>query len=194
MILTIIRLAMGPVIAALILWASTVLYSDRLLAGFIYAISAILFVIASLTDWVDGWAARKFDAVSPLGAALDHCADKALVTCVLIVLTFASLTFDLVIATLIILARDVFISGLREGLANSGRALPVDGVGKWKTAAIMAGVTAFLAYQACSLLYAPARVILGLDWASTGLLWIGAILALWSGLRYISAAMKPASA
>ena len=193
MILTIIRLAMGPVIAALILWASTFIYSDPQQAGFIYALSAILFVVASLTDWVDGWAARKFDAVTPLGAALDHCADKVLVTCVLIVLSFASLTFDLVIAALIIIARDVFVSGLREGLSNTGRRLPVSGLGKWKAAAEMAGVTAFLAYQACALLHAPARVVLGLDWASTGLIWIGAALALWSAAQYVVAALRPAN-
>jgi CDP-diacylglycerol--glycerol-3-phosphate 3-phosphatidyltransferase len=110
MALTITRIVLGPVTAALILWAASVLYSDRLLAGFIYALAVILFVIASLTDWLDGYLARKLDAVTPLGAALDHCADKVLITCALVALAYASLPMDLVAAAVIILGRDVAVA------------------------------------------------------------------------------------
>jgi CDP-diacylglycerol--glycerol-3-phosphate 3-phosphatidyltransferase len=192
MALTLLRMAMGPAIAALVLWAASVVYVDRLLAGFIYALAALLVALAALTDWLDGWLARKLDAVTPMGAALDHCADKVLVACVLVSLAYAALPFDLVAAAVLMLGRDVAVAGLREGLSHSARALPVSGLGKWKAAAEMAGVTAFLAYQAAAILFAPPRVALGLDWAAHVLLWIATALALLSGARYARAASRKA--
>src|SRR5690349_12962580 len=121
---------MGPIVAGLVLWAADSLYTDRLLSGFIYALALILFALAASTDWLDGWLARKFGAVTPLGAALDHIADKVLVACVLIALAYAALPIWLVIPAVIILGRDVAIAGLREGLSAQGRALPVSELGK----------------------------------------------------------------
>lgn len=190
MMLTLTRIALGPIVAGLILWAASVLYSDRLLAGFIYALAAILFIIAALTDWLDGWLARKLDAVTPLGAALDHSADKVLVICALVALAYAALPLSLVVASVIILARDVAIAGLREGLAASGRAPPVSRIGKWKAAAEMAGVASFLAFQAAALLGAAPSIVQGLDWAARLLIWAAAGLALFSGARYAAAAFK----
>jgi|CXWL01.1.fsa_nt_gi CDP-diacylglycerol--glycerol-3-phosphate 3-phosphatidyltransferase len=192
LLLTLFRMAMGPVLAALVLWAAAVLYSDRLLAGFIYALALIVFVLAAATDWLDGWLARKLDAVTPLGAALDHSADKVLVTCVLAALAYAALPLPLVAAAVVILGRDVAVAGFREGISASGRTLPVSQLGKWKAAAEMAGVAAFLAFQACALLLAPAGIVLGLDWAARILLWTAATLALISGAGYAAAAFKRA--
>ncbi|GAM96441.1 CDP-diacylglycerol--glycerol-3-phosphate 3-phosphatidyltransferase [alpha proteobacterium U9-1i] len=192
LLLTLFRIAMGPVVAALILWAAESLYSDRLLAGFIFALAAILFVIAALTDWLDGYLARKFDAVTPLGAALDHCADKVLVTCALLALAYAALPLHLTAAAVLILGRDVLIAGLREGLSASGRILPVSPIGKWKAAAEMAGVASFLAYQSAAILVAPDGTVLGLDWAARILLWGAAALAVVSGAQYALALRKPA--
>jgi CDP-diacylglycerol--glycerol-3-phosphate 3-phosphatidyltransferase len=186
-LLTIFRIAMGPAIAALILWAASVLYADHLLAGFIYALCLILFVLAAATDWLDGWLARKLDAVTPLGAALDHAADKVLITSLLVALAYAALPLPLVAASVVILGRDVAVAGLREGLSAQGRALPVSQLGKWKAAAEMAGVAGFLAFQAAALLLAPAGVIQGLDWAAQILLWTAAALALISGAQYVAA-------
>lgn len=182
--LTLTRIAMGPVTAALVLWAADQLYKDNLLAGFIYALTAILFALAALTDWLDGYLARKLGAVTPLGAALDHCADKVLVTCALVALAYAALPFHLTAAAVIILGRDVLIAGLREGLSASNRALPVGELGKWKAAAEMAGVTTFLVFQAAALLLAPTSVVVGLEWAAGVLLWSAAALALVSAAQY----------
>lgn len=190
MTLTVIRMLMGPVTAALILWAADILYSDRLLAGLIYALTVVLFVAAALTDWLDGYLARKLNAVTPLGAALDHCADKVLITCALVALAYASLPTDLVAAAVIILGRDVAIAGLREGLSASGRALPVSQIGKWKAAAEMAGVAAYMAFQAAALLNAPLEFGVGLWWAGRILIWAGAALALISGAQYVAAATR----
>jgi cardiolipin synthase (CMP-forming) len=190
--LTLFRIAMGPVIAGLVLWAAAEMHKDRLLAGFIYALCLILFVLASITDWLDGWLARKFNAVTPLGAALDHTADKVLIVCVLVALAYAALPMGLVAAAVLILGRDVAMAGLREGLSQSGRALPVSQLGKWKAAAEMAGVAAFLAFQSAALLFAPASIVLGLDWAARILLWGAAALALISAGVYATAVFKRA--
>jgi CDP-diacylglycerol--glycerol-3-phosphate 3-phosphatidyltransferase len=193
-ILTALRIVMAPVIAALVLWAANETYADRLLAGFIYALCLILFIIAALTDWLDGYLARKLDAVTPLGAALDHSADKVLITCVLVALAYAALPLPLVAASVIILGRDVAVAGLREGIAAQGKTLPVSSLGKWKAAAEMAGVGAFLAFQASALLASamgmPVAVVLGLDWAARILLWSAAVLALISGAQYLGALLK----
>lgn len=189
-LLTVFRIAMGPAIAALILWAASVHHVDHLLAGFIYALALILFLLAASTDWLDGWLARKLDAVTPLGAALDHAADKVLITCVLVALAYAALPLMLVAASVLILGRDVAIAGLREALGAQGRALPVSQLGKWKAAAEMAGAAAFLGFQAAALLFAPQSVIVGLDWAARLLLWSAAALALISGANYVGALLR----
>jgi CDP-diacylglycerol--glycerol-3-phosphate 3-phosphatidyltransferase len=190
MVITVARIVCGPIVAALILWATSVLYADRLLAGFIYALTTIVFVIAALSDWVDGWLARKLDAVTPLGAALDHCADKVLVTCALVALAYAALPFHLIAASIVLLSRDVFVAGLREGLSHSGRALPVNALGKWKAATEMAGIAAFLAFQAAALLLGAPSIVLGFNWAAAWLLWTAAALALVSGFAYLQAAFR----
>ena len=191
-ILTLFRIAMGPVIAGLVLWAASELYIDRVLAGFVYALALIVFVLAAITDWLDGWLARKLDAVTPLGAALDHSADKVLIICVLVALAYAALPLQLVAAAVLIMGRDVAVAGLREGLSASGRGLPVSPLGKWKAAAEMAGVAAFLAFQSAALLFAPASVVLGLYWAALILIWTAAALALLSGAHYVAALARDA--
>jgi CDP-diacylglycerol--glycerol-3-phosphate 3-phosphatidyltransferase len=191
-LLTIFRIVMGPVIAALVLWAASQLHTDPLLSGFIYALALILFLLAAATDWLDGYLARKWDAVTPLGAALDHSADKVLITCVLVALAYAALPMMLVAATVLILGRDIAVAGLREGLSAQGKALPVSQLGKWKAAAEMAGVGAFLAFQAAVLLSASQSVQDGLDWAARLLLWSAVVLALISGAQYVGALMKRA--
>jgi len=187
-LLTLVRIFMGPAIAGLILWAANETYADRPLAGLIYALCLALFVLASVTDWLDGWLARKLDAVTPLGAALDHTADKVLIVCVLVALAYAALPLGLVAAAVIILGRDVALAGLREGLSHSGRALPVNQLGKWKAAAEMAGVGAFLGFQSAALLFAPQGIVTGLDLAARLLLWAAAALALVSAVVYVRAA------
>lgn len=189
-LLTVFRIAMGPVVAALVLWAASLLHVDPQIAGLIYAMALILFILAALTDWLDGYLARKWNAVTPLGAALDHAADKVLITCVLVALAYASLPMALVGASVIILGRDVAVAGLREGISAQGKMLPVSQLGKWKAAAEMAGVGAYLAFQAAVLLSAPLSVMIGLDWAARLLIWSAAVLALISGAQYVAALLK----
>ncbi len=190
-LLTLFRIVMGPAIAALILWAATILHSDRVLAGIVFALCLALFALAAASDWLDGWLARKLAAVTPLGAALDHAADKVLIACVLLALAYAALPLNLVAAGVVILGRDVAVAGLREGIAAQGKRLPVSSLGKWKAAAEMAGIGAFLAYQTAALLSASADIVLGLSWAAIALLWAAAGLALVSGAQYLGALLSP---
>jgi CDP-diacylglycerol--glycerol-3-phosphate 3-phosphatidyltransferase len=181
---------MGPVIAGIILWASTFVHTDHYLAGFVYAACLVLFIIAAATDWLDGYIARKFNAVTPLGAALDHSADKVLIACVLRALANTSLTVWLVLAAVLILGRDIAIAGLREATSAQGKSLPVSQLGKWKAAAEMAGIAAFLAFQTTALLQISASVVAGLFYAAQILLWSAAVLALVSGGLYVSALIR----
>ena len=185
-LLTIFRIAAAPAIAGLVLWASQIVHVNAETAGLVYLAALVLFIAASLTDWLDGYLARKLDAVTPLGAALDHAADKVLITCVLVALAYAALPWTLVAAAVLILGRDVAVAGLREGISAQGKTLPVSDLGKWKAAAEMAGVGAFLAFQTAALMLAPQSVIVGLDWAARILLWAAAALALISGAQYLA--------
>jgi len=189
-LLTAFRIAAAPAIAGLVLWASQIVHVNAQTAGLIYVAALVLFITAALTDWLDGYLARKLDAVTPLGAALDHAADKVLITCVLVALAYAALPWTLVVAAVLVLGRDVAIAGLREGIAAQGKTLPVSDLGKWKAAAEMAGVGAFLAFQVGAVLNAPQSIIIGLDWAARILLWAAAALALISGAQYLSVLLK----
>ncbi|HRO02620.1 MAG TPA: hypothetical protein PLS69_03320, partial [Terricaulis sp.] len=115
-----------------------------------------------------------------------------LIVCVLLALAYAALPLELVAAAIIIVGRDVAIAGLREALGGQGKALPVSALGKWKAAAEMAGVGAFMAFQAAALLYAAEGWVSGLSWAARALLWSAAILALISGAQYVRALVRKA--
>lgn len=188
--LTLVRLAAGPFVAALVLWAHAEMFAGGpALSGLIYAAAAVLFALAALTDWLDGALARRMNAVSTRGAALDHVADKVLVAVTLGALAYAGLPIDLVIAALVLIGRDLAVAGLRESAAAEGKSVPVDGYGKIKAAAAMAGVAAFLFYQAAGLMGAGVFVLEGLVWVARTLLWTATALALWSGARYARAAL-----
>jgi cardiolipin synthase (CMP-forming) len=190
-LLTLFRLAMGPGIAALVLWAAQLVYADPRLAGILYAVCLALFVLAAASDWLDGWLARKLGVVTALGAALDHSADKVLIACVLLALAYAALPMPLVAAAVLIVGRDIAIAGLREALGALGKAPPVGALGKWKAAAEMAGVGAFLAFQTAALMQASASIVLGFNWAAQILLWAAAALALMSAAIYVAQIVSP---
>jgi CDP-diacylglycerol--glycerol-3-phosphate 3-phosphatidyltransferase len=104
----------------------------------------ILFVGASVTDWLDGYLARKWEQTSPFGRMLDPIADKAMVMTALAVLLMLSGPETLVIVpAAVILLREVAVSGLREFLA--GRvSVPVTTLAKWKTTTQMVAIAALL--------------------------------------------------
>lgn len=196
MTLTIARIVAAPVVAGLILFADRgVLIFGSGAAATMYAAALIVFTLAALTDAADGILARKMNVVSPMGAAMDHVADKVLTTCVLIALCATVLGRDLVIAAILFIGRDVLIGGLREGLSLAGRALPVSQGGKLKTALMLVSIGAVLLLQ-CLVLSGVGAEARGLtpvnvlDWFSKLSLWAAALLALWTGAGYVLALRK----
>ncbi|MFZ4122575.1 MAG: CDP-diacylglycerol--glycerol-3-phosphate 3-phosphatidyltransferase [Caulobacterales bacterium] len=190
--LSIARLIAAPVVAGLIVWASTVAISQSLsLAATLYGIATAVFALAALTDLLDGRLARDLNAVTPLGTALDHAADKALVTASLVALAYAALPLNLVCAAIIILTRDVAMAGLREGFMASGRSIPVSTAGKLKTVVLMVAIGAAILLQSLSF----SGVDVGLIELLSGLahvgLWVATALAITSAAGYILAALKP---
>ncbi len=141
-----------------------------------------IFVLASITDWLDGWLARRLNQMSAFGAFLDPVADKLMVAAALIVLV--DLQRAGIAASLIIIGREIAISALREWMAKEGRAksVAVSYIGKLKTSAQMIAITL--------LLYHDPLAGLQTQWLGRWLLDIAAFLTLWSMAHYLLLAWK----
>ena len=146
------------------------------LPGFLgYVGAALVFAIASATDWLDGYLARSRGEVTAFGRFLDPVADKLLVAAALVLLTEAERVPAML--AIIIIGREIAISALREWLAEHAKIVKVSMLGKLKTAAQMASIVALLIHMDLG----------GIDMHAIGLflLWIAAALTLWSGYEYI---------
>ena len=145
-------------------------------------LSTFLFTFAAITDWLDGYLARRWQQTSSLGAFLDPVADKLMVAAALIVLVQAHPTIFMVIPALVIIGREITISALREWMAELGaRAqVAVSVIGKFKTAAQMVALV-LLIYK---------DDLFGLPIFTIGyvLLYISVVLTLWSMMVYLQAA------
>lgn len=146
-----------------------------------YYLSAILFALAGVTDWLDGYAARLWQAQSNIGRFLDPIADKLLVATALLLMVSVKRA-DLLPAIAIV-CREILVSGLREYLAEIRVGVPVSKLAKFKTAAQMAAIfLLLLGGGAPSWLYAEefGRI----------LLWAAALLTLVTGYAYLKTGMK----
>lgn len=172
----------------------------------------ILFALCMITDFLDGYWARKWGLVSPFGRMLDPIADKLLVASCLIAMCIVSFGWVLmVIPALIIISRDIFVSGIREHAANSSIILSPTKLAKWKTMFEMLAILFFLlalTVPAYTDLTAPStwgnKVLLDSSASlphsiirlfSLALLWLAAILSAYTGFHYFRSAMsgKPTS-
>jgi len=140
-------------------------------------LSAVLFIVAAVTDWLDGYLARKWNQTSNFGAFLDPVADKLIVSTALILLVADGRVSELV--TIIIIGREITISALREWMASMGKrkSVAVNMIGKFKTAAQLTAIPMLL----------QSGVVAGLDMLFWGtlLIWIAAVLTLWSMAYYL---------
>ncbi|MBC7521375.1 MAG: CDP-diacylglycerol--glycerol-3-phosphate 3-phosphatidyltransferase [Sandarakinorhabdus sp.] len=146
-----------------------------------------LFCVAGLTDYLDGYLARAQGTVSKIGVFLDPIADKIMVAAVIVMLVHSGLVHGLaVIAALVILLREIIVSGLREYLATLQVSLPVSALAKWKTAFQMIALGALvLAGSSDTLLpWLPAFEIGIIS------LWIAAGLTLITGYDYLRVGLK----
>ena len=141
-----------------------------------------LFLLASITDWLDGWLARRLNQMSAFGAFLDPVADKLMVAAALIVLV--DLDRAGIAASLIIIGREIAISALREWMAKEGqsKSVAVSYIGKIKTTAQMVAISLLLYHD----------LLLGLNtqWLGRWLLDIAAFLTLWSMAHYLLMAWR----
>ncbi|MEM8956465.1 MAG: CDP-diacylglycerol--glycerol-3-phosphate 3-phosphatidyltransferase [Pseudomonadota bacterium] len=136
-LLTLFRLLAAPGVAlAFAIWV-------RPMADWV---ALALFVGASVTDWVDGYLARKWNQISRFGAMLDPIADKAMViTALAVVMGTSGLNPWVIAPAAVILLREVFVSGLREFLGADAGKLAVTKLAKWKTTAQMVALAALMA-------------------------------------------------
>ncbi len=145
-------------------------------------IAAIIFGIAAVTDFIDGWVARKFNQQSRFGEFLDPVADKLMVSIVLVMLVQAQSGWFEDIIAMIIIGREITISALREWMATIGERanVKVSMLGKVKTTLQMFGI-AFMVFQ---------DEFFGIDVYAVGfvLLVAAAVLTIWSMIIYMQAA------
>ena len=144
--------------------------------------SLAAFVVGSATDYVDGWLARKLDAMSPWGAMLDPIVDKIAVAGVVVGLSALDPNPHIVIGGFLILFRELFVSGLREVGGARGIKFPVTRLAKWKTTAQLVAL--------CAQLAAAALGGEALTLAAHTLLWLAVVLTLWTGAQYAQAAAR----
>jgi CDP-diacylglycerol--glycerol-3-phosphate 3-phosphatidyltransferase len=165
MLVTYLRIAMAPMVmgAIYIPWAG---------AGWL---AAILFIIASFTDWVDGYLARKYKVESTAGKLMDPIADKLLVLGAIVMLLSMNRVDPVMV--FLLLARDIFIGGVRSIAAANQVIIAAKPFGKWKTALQMVGIPLLLVYDPWFGLIPVAKI-------GYILLWISVILSLVSGVQY----------
>jgi cardiolipin synthase len=174
-ILTYGRIVAVPAVAGLLLWDT---HAARWTALAIY-------VIAAITDFFDGYLARKWQQQSSLGRMLDPIADKVLVAVVLLVLCADDiLAGGHIWAAVIILSREVLVSGLREYLGELQVSVPVTKIAKWKTTAQLVSIGFLIAGPAGE------TIIPYLTKFGIGLLWVAAGLTLYTGYDYFRAGIR----
>lgn len=151
-----------------------------------YILSAGLFLFASLTDWLDGYVARRWQAHSNIGRFLDPIADKLLVATALLLLVQSNsdeVTRADIIPSIAIVCREILVSGLREFLAEIRVSVPVSRLAKWKTGVQMVAIFLLL------------LGVGGPEWLHAAMvgrvfLWIAALLTLVTGYAYLKTGVK----
>lgn len=147
-----------------------------------YPVSAAIFGLAAITDWLDGYIARKYNQTTAFGAFLDPVADKLMVVVALVLLVEVHASPWFAIPASVIICREIVVSALREWMAELGKraSVAVSYIGKFKTGLQMAAIIVLLTFEPIKHVY-----LTGLGYA---LLYIAAILTLWSMLLYLKAA------
>jgi CDP-diacylglycerol--glycerol-3-phosphate 3-phosphatidyltransferase/cardiolipin synthase len=143
---------------------------------------ALIFTVAALTDWLDGYLARRWDQASPLGAFLDPVADKLMVAVALVLLVQVEASIVMALPAAVIIGREITVSALREWMAEIGAraTVKVSMAGKVKTALQMISIV--------MLILGSPFLGLPIHWPAVILLYIAALLTLWSMILYLRAA------
>jgi cardiolipin synthase len=178
--LTWLRIVLIPLVVGVYYLPNTMMSAEhRNLAA------AVIFILAALTDWFDGYLARKWNQTSAFGAFLDPVADKLMVTAALLVLVQVA-RLDSAIA-LVIVGREIAISALREWMAQIGasKSVAVNSLGKIKTACQMVAIPMLLLYMPVPL---GGGIVLDTRVWGLWLIYLAAVLTIWSMLYYMKLA------
>jgi cardiolipin synthase (CMP-forming) len=179
------RIFVVPFVAGLLLWNERAEAITGIGINTARWIALVLFVLAAITDFFDGYLARRWHLQSALGRMLDPIADKVLVAVVLLVLCGDQiLRGGHVWAAIIILSREVLVSGLREFLGQLRVSVPVTKIAKWKTTVQLVAIGFLIAGPAGDL------IIPGITWIGIIGLWVAAALTLYSGYDYFRAGLR----
>ena len=170
--LTLLRIVSIPIIIATF-YFDDVVFARRFGGG--------LFILASLTDFLDGYIARKYDLVSEFGKIFDPIADKTLVACTLMMLVRSDSAP--IIPCLLILSREFIVSGIRECLSQAKTSLPVTHMAKLKTVIQMTSI-------ALIMVGSKGSSIDNLDIIGQTLLWVAAFMTMVSGYSYFKVCIK----
>lgn len=160
-----------------------------------YWTTFVLYVLAAVSDWFDGYLARKYNACSKLGGVLDHIGDKLLVVNTLIMLTVMMPVWFIVVPVIIMIARELYISGLREFLGTQKIEMPVPkarfSMGKIKTTLQMITIAAFLLLYAIGASASPDltnRVLMYTIYILPQIgiwgIWLSLLASVWSATEY----------
>jgi len=161
----------------------------------LYWLSFILFVLGAISDWFDGYLARKYNVCSKIGGVMDHIGDKLLVVNTLIMLTVMMPVWFIVVPVIILIARELYISGLREFLGTQKIEMPVPkarfSMGKIKTTLQMITISAFLLLFVISTSISPESIthnhLIAMNVISQiGIfgLWLSLLASVWSATQY----------
>ena len=180
--ITISRVIMSFIIMILLLFPfellniklPTYVFNGNIYIELKYIIAGILFVIASLTDFLDGYVARKYNMVTDFGNMVEAVSDKLLTNTVLVILACDGMVSPVI--AVVIIARDIFVDSIKMVMGNKGKAVAAIKVAKFKTASLMLGIILTLFYNI------PFELI-NLR-VSDFMLVLAAILSVISGVKY----------
>ena len=161
----------------------------------LYWTTFILYVLAAMSDWFDGYLARKYNVCTKIGGVMDHIGDKLLVVNTLIMLTVMMPVWFIVVPVILMVARELYISGLREFLGTQKIEMPVPkarfSMGKIKTTLQMISIAAFLLIFVISTMITPntdSRTLIYLIYTLSYIgiwgLWLSLVASLWSATQY----------
>jgi CDP-diacylglycerol---glycerol-3-phosphate 3-phosphatidyltransferase len=174
-ILTLLRIAVIPILVLILL-------SPDKAAGLT---AALLFAVASITDWLDGYLARRMETVTVLGKFLDPIADKLLVMAALIMI----IPYDRAPAwmVLVILSREIIITGLRGVASTEGIVIAASNLGKYKTIFQIIAIISLLLHYNYYWFFGIQHPFLLVNMHNIGIffLWIATIITIWSGVDYL---------
>jgi cardiolipin synthase len=179
-ILTYARIAAVPVVVGILYWQS--IFEGPL---WLRWLALAIFIAAGITDFLDGYFARVWEQQSSLGRMLDPIADKLLVaSCLLMLAAEETIRGWTLLAAVVILCREILVSGLREYLAELRVGVPVTRLAKWKTSAQMVAIGFLIAGEAGD------RVVPVVTQIGILLLWLSALVTLYTGYDYMRAGLR----